>query len=160
MEKVGENVEGMKEGMKEVMKEGKGVEEVAKAVSGIRELSKTTSNIKGLFDAGGLVKGLVRVGWKVVKENALQAITSISVESEERKKGLVNHEGLIALLVTVVGKEGEEWKVAREKAPMVIVYIADPPDVQLGLATHSNLLPNLLLFSTEDGSPSPECRKQ
>jgi len=76
-------------------------------------------------------------------------------------KGLYDHRGLIALLVAVVGKEGEEWKEARENALDVIMNIASAgPDGKLGLATHSNLLPNLLLFSTEDGSPSPECQNQ
>jgi len=68
------------------------------------------------------VEGLVRVvkkedaNLKVARENALAAIRNIAYVDEERKKGLYEHEGLITLLVAVVGKEGEEWKVLRTQA--------------------------------------------
>jgi hypothetical protein len=68
----------------------------------------------------------------VALENGLSFFKCIA-RSAEVSKGLYEVEGLIALLVAVVGKEGEKLKVARENALGAIFNIADPPDVQLGL---------------------------
>jgi len=51
-------------------------------------------------------------------------IYNIAAGSADVMKGLCNHEGLIALLVAVVGKEEVEWKVVRENALDVIHNIS------------------------------------
>jgi hypothetical protein len=87
----------------------------------------------------------------VALENGLSFFKCIA-RSDGVCDGLFGIEGFIRELMGVVGKEGkEEWKVARENAPMMIVNIISAgPDVQIGLATHSNLLPTLLLLAAED----------
>jgi hypothetical protein len=75
------------------------------------------------------------------------------------KKGMFELDGLMKSLLEVVGKEGEEYKVARENALDAIMNIAGGgAEVQFGLATFSSLLPTLLQYATKD-SPSPECRR-
>jgi len=51
-------------------------------------------------------------------------ISNVTFACEEMMKALFDHEGLMASLDAVVGKEGGEWKVAKEKAPGAIKKFA------------------------------------
>jgi len=60
----------------------------------------------------------------VARENTLGATNNIACGGEEVKKGQYEVEGLIVSLVAVGGKEGEEWKIGREKALAVMWNIS------------------------------------
>jgi|NorSeaMetagenome_1021524.scaffolds.fasta_scaffold77176_1 hypothetical protein len=59
--------------------------------------------------------------YKGAREKALGAMIGMLFQNQEVKKGLYRHPGLITALVCVTGKEGVEWKVARESALVVII---------------------------------------
>ena len=140
---------------------GGDVSKARAAAATLKGCSRDKGNRKQLFDEDGLVKGLVDLLQKdetVIEDVVWVFYRFTFVDGLESR--MFELDGLMKSLLEVVGKEGEEYKVARENALAAIKNIASGgAEVQFGLASFSSLLPTLLQYATKDSS-SPECRKQ
>ena len=85
---------------------------------------------------------------------------NIAAGSAEVKTGLYEYEGLIALLVAFAGKNGDEWKVTREKALAVIFNITFAgAEVKKGLHEHEGLITLLVAVIGNEEEEWKEARE-
>jgi hypothetical protein len=158
-------MEGVKDLVKVLTTSNRNVE-LETAAKTVWELGMVGKNKLKLVEEEGLIGGLVRVmrkdgeSYRVAREDAVGAITSISYEgSDEVKKKLFKHEGLVAGLVEILGQKGSEYKWARENAVGAIDNIANGDDeVKAGLFDFPNLRPRIEAISGDGNLNGPKTK--
>lgn len=100
-----------------VLKTSNGKVALEKATEEVYGLASNEGNTNRLYTEEGLVKGLARVIKKNAKAraSAIGAIENIA-GGDGIEEDMFELDGLMKSLVEVVGKEGGEYKVAREHA--------------------------------------------
>lgn len=97
----------------------------------------------------------------VMKSQALILFDSIS-EINGLEQFLYEHEGLIALLVDVIGKEGGEWEFEKENALVVIgnITCCASKEMKKGLYEVEGLIASLVAVVGKEGEEWEEEREK